>query len=195
MDDRSGTKKYTYEWFITRFGQAKEQAYSFVQPLDEEIFIKRPAESVWSIAECYDHLNEFGNRYLNNIRSGLKSSPKAASPGVPSPPFQPRLIWKGVIKLFAPPYKMKLKTVDPFMPESSTSLNKEETLNQFIALQDQFIGEIEKARTGSVSLIHIKVPNPLLNFVKMTLSECFAIVEVHQRRHFWQAEQILDKLS
>ncbi len=113
----------------------------------------------------------------------------------PDQAFPPRLLWRGVSKLFAPPYKMKMKTVDQFEPPKSADLKKELVLDQFISLQDSFINELENARAESIDLSNNKVSNPLITFVKMTLSECFAVAEVHQRRHQWQAEQVFEKIQ
>jgi hypothetical protein len=194
MSDSVEVLRYTYQWFINQFTEAKDRSISFCQPLSEDIFVKRPAPETWSIAECYSHLNEFGKRYLDNIRKGMNSAEEGKPGKSLETPFTPRLIWKGVIWLFAPPYRMKMKTVKPFTPKSVT-LKKTLVLDEFIALQNAFIEELEQARIKSVDLDSVKVSNPLLTFIKMRLAECFAVVEVHQRRHLWQAEQILDKLQ
>ncbi|MDR8392104.1 DinB family protein [Aliifodinibius sp. S!AR15-10] len=194
MSDSIGVQPYTYQWFINQFTQARDRSISFCQPLSEDIFVQRPAPETWSIAECYSHLNEFGNRYLSNIRRGMESAEEGKPSKSLESAFTPRLIWKGVIWLFAPPYRMKMKTVKPFTPKS-VALKKTNVLDEFNTLQNNFIDELEQARIKSVDLDSVKVSNPLLTFIKMRLAECFAVVEVHQRRHLWQAEQILDKLQ
>lgn len=195
MTDLSNVEMYTYQWFMNRFIEAKDETVSFCQPIGEDLFVRRPAEDVWSIAECYSHLNEFGQQYLDNIRRGMKSATKVSSPHAANQAFPPRLIWKGVVKLFAPPYRIKMKTVKPFVPQTKADLKKQAVLDRFINLQDEFIEELKTAQVDSVDLNNTKVSNPLLKFVKMTLAECFAVTEVHQRRHIWQAEQILKRIE
>ncbi|MDZ7689888.1 MAG: hypothetical protein U5K69_01820 [Balneolaceae bacterium] len=90
---------------------------------------------------------------------------------------------------------MKVKTVKPFYPETKANLKKELVLNDFVHLQDSFIDLLKDAQVASVDSGGTKVANPLVTFVKMRLSECFAVAEVHQRRHMWQAEQVLKQLQ
>ncbi|MFH5885540.1 DinB family protein [Halalkalibaculum sp. DA3122] len=194
MANLPGVKEYTIQWYITRFSDARDRAISFCQPISEPLFIQRPAEDRWSIAECYSHLNEFGEIYLENIRDGLATAPTSSAENEERP-FPPRLLWKGVIKLFAPPYRLKMKTVKPFSPASKARLKKQPVLDRFVHLQDAFIDELTTAWVNSVDLNKIKVSNPLLKFVRMTLSESFAVAEVHQRRHIWQAQQVWKQLT
>lgn len=189
----SALESYTYRWFINRFADAKDQAIAFSQPISRELFVQRPSEGVWSVAECYSHLNEFGGIYRDNIQKGMESAPGQLDE--PERPFPPRLLWKAVIKLFAPPYKMKLKTVKPFQPAEISGLNKKLIIGQFASLQDRFIDLLKTARAEEIDLNATKVPNPLLKFIKMTLAESLAVAEVHQRRHMWQAEQIFQKIK
>lgn len=193
MDTSSSVREYTFQWFMEQFAKAKDRAIDFCEPVKHDLFVRRPANNAWSVAECYSHLNEFGEVYLENIRRGMKAAPQELQN--PDQAFPPRLLWKGVIKLFAPPYTMKMKTVDPFAPKKTADLKKELVLDQFLALQDDFINELENARAESINLSNTKVSNPLISFLKMTLSECFAVAEVHQRRHQWQAEQVFEKIK
>lgn len=185
---------YTYRWFINRFEEAKKRSVAFCRPIPTDLFLRRPAENVWCIGECYSHLNAFGEQYLRQIRGGVG---KAGNMTVPDSghPFTLRLLVKWVVWLYAPPYKMKMKTLKPFHPQSKADLDKDRVLEEYLDLQDALISEIRQAETARIDLDRIKVRNPLLRFIRMRLSECFAVVEVHQRRHMWQAEQILHQLQ
>lgn len=184
---------YTVQWYLDRFEQAKAEAHAMIEPIDDYIFTLRPEPETWSVAECYSHLLAFGDIYCENIRSGLDRS-KPGQAGM-SAAFPPRMVWKGVIKFFEPPYRIKMKTLRPFMPASGEELKKPDLLGEFEALQDRFKGLVGEAQEKSVDLNSVKVPNPILKMVKMTLSESFAVAEAHQRRHIWQARQIYKRLG
>ncbi|MDX1618104.1 MAG: DinB family protein [Balneolaceae bacterium] len=185
--------RYTYQWFIDRFREAGEQAVRFCRPIEEGRFLTRPAEKIWSAGECYDHLNTFGDRYVDSIRTGLKrGSDNRAEPGQS---FKPGWIAGGVAWFFEPPYSIKIKTLRPFKPQSAASLEKERVLNAFTSLQDTLIESLEEARDRRLVLDKCHTSHPLFNWISMTVAECFAIVEVHQRRHMWQAEQVLKHLN
>lgn len=193
MTRSDNTAAYTFQWYIDRFEDAKEEAVQFCQPIREDRFVQRPAEEVWSVAECYEHLNEYNDRYMVSIRNGMNRA--RGNSTETGQPFKPGFIWRGVIRFFAPPYKLKIKTLKPFEPRSYAELDKEAVLNRFISLQDTLIDTIQEARDKRIDLSGIKTSHPLFGFLKMTLSECFAVVDVHQRRHMWQAEQILKRIN
>ena len=64
-------------------------------------------------------------------------------------------------------------------------------LNRYVSLQDTLIRIMKEARDQRIDLSGAVTSHPLFGLLKMTAAECFAIVEVHQRRHQWQAEQVL----
>lgn len=193
MTRSDSSKVYTYSWFINRFKRAREQAFHFLEPIGEDLFIRRPNRKVWSVGECYDHLNIFGNRYMESIRYGMERGSTGSAESGQS--FKPGLITRGVVKFFNPPYKLKIKTLKPFKPQSGASIDKETVLNRFTALQDSLIRTVQEARDKRYDLDKCNTSHPLFNWVKMTVTECYAIVEVHQRRHMWQAEQVMKHLS
>lgn len=193
MDPTNDPQTYTYQWFSAQFEKAKEQAVQFCEPISDDRFVQRPAEGVWSVAECYEHLNEFGDRYVDSIRAGLDGAPENSAEA--DQIFTPGLISRGVIKFFAPPYKIKIKTLGPFEPKSYASLDKETVLNRYVSLQDTLIRIMKEARDQRIDLSGAVTSHPLFGLLKMTAAECFAIVEVHQRRHQWQAEQVLKRIS
>lgn len=187
--------QYSYQWFIEQFQDAKDRAVDFCEPLGHEKFVQRPHEDTWSVGECYSHLNTFGQQYLKQVRKGLEEAPRDQQPKPEDQAYPPRILWKLAIAFFAPPYKIKVKTVKPFHPETKAHLKKEQVLNDYIQMQQEFIDLLNDARVASIDLGSTKVSNPLISLAKMRLSECFAVVEVHQRRHMWQAEQVLNMLQ
>lgn len=187
------TKKYTYHWYIERFENAKHGAERLAET-DSALLSRNPAPDTWSAAECLEHLIQFGNIYYENINRGIEIATLGRANS--AEPFPPRLIWRGIIKWFEPPYRIKLKTIDSFRPtkEHRDTKNFEKTLNTFLQLQDRFIDQLERCQQQGINLSNEKVSNPVLQFVKMTLSESFAIAEAHQRRHLWQAQKIITTL-
>lgn len=185
--------KYSYPWYIEQFKKAKNAAEKFVLSVDEAHFSQPPAEGRWSIAECYSHLINYGDLYLKYMEPGMVNS--TATTDDPDQTFRPRWIARKVISFFAPPYKMKIKTIKAMKPDPVTGYNRMELLDEYINLQDRFIALLEKGHHQHLDLTATKAKHPIFHSIKMTLSECFAIAEVHQRRHQWQAEQTLQTLT
>lgn len=186
------TQPYTYSWYINQFRTARQQAEEFILSVDGQVFLQRPNKNSWCIAECYSHLINFGKIYYETIKNGLKNDTKTANP---DQPFKPRWLWRKVVSFFEPPYKIKVKTFEPFEPEDTTDLNKDYILDEFVGLQNLFISQLENAEQQDIDLNRVKVGNPMLTLLKMTISECYAVTDAHQRRHQWQAQQIMSMLN
>lgn len=184
---------YTYNGYITQFKEAKTSALGLQSSVNSNQLVTKPSSNTWSVAECVAHLIEFGNIYFKNINRKIETAPSDKAD--PTQDFPPRLIWKGIIKLFEPPYKLKLKTIKSFKPKQASHNDASEIFDTFLELQDRFIDQLNRCRQKGIHLNNIKVSHPLLPFIKMTLSESYAVVEAHQRRHLWQAEQVLTKLQ
>lgn len=185
-------RSYNYNRYITQFEEAKTSALWLQSSVDSNLLVTRPSSHTWSAAECVAHLIEFGNIYFENINRKIEIAPSDKAD--PAQAFPPRLIWKGIIKLFEPPYKLKLKTIKSFKPKQAAHNDASEIFATFLELQDRFIDQLKRCRQKGIHLNNIKVSHPLLPFIKMTLSEAYAVAEAHQRRHLWQAEQVLTKL-
>ncbi len=185
--------KYSYNWYLEQFEDAKETAEKFILSVDEVRFLQPPTQGRWSVAECYGHLIKFGNLYLKKVEPGIANADKTSDN--PDRVFQPRWITQKVINFFEPPYKMKIKTVKQMKPEPVSGYNRMELLDEYINLQDRFTALLEKGHHQHVHLSAVKVPHPIFSFLKLSLSECFALAEVHQRRHQWQAKQTLEALD
>jgi len=184
---------YSYPWFIQQFEEAKETAEKFVLSIDEALFLQPPQKGRWSVAECYSHLINYGNLYFDNINSGIAEGKTHKLDF--RKPFPPRWAWQKIISFFEPPYIIKLKTISSMKPGPVKEYNRMELLDKYMNLQDQFIAQLEEGQHRSVDLGKTKINHPIISIIKMTLSECFALAEAHQRRHQWQAEQTLKALS
>lgn len=80
-------------------------------------------------------------------------------------------------------------------PDSVEGFNRTKLLGDYTGLQDRFIAGLEKGLHHHIDLDTVKVEHPVFPLFKLNLAECFALAEVHQRRHQWQAEQTLKMLE
>jgi uncharacterized damage-inducible protein DinB len=186
-------EKHTYQWFIKQFENTKNTAEEFILSVDENLFLKAPTESQWSIAECYSHLINYGNLYFDNIASAISENSDTVN--TVNRTFPPRWLAQKIISFFEPPYKMKLRTIESMKPVDTSEYNRMELLEEYLNLQDRLIVQLENAHQKHVHLGRSKVSHPIFSMIKMTLSECLLLLEAHQRRHQWQAEQTLQVLK
>jgi hypothetical protein len=138
----------------------------------------------WSILECIEHLNRYGDYYLPEIEKAIllhKSDGK--------------LIYKsGVIgNYFANLMKVnngrivKMRTPTDKNPLGST-LNTI-TIDRFLKQQEMLRSLLEKAR--HTDLTRTKVPISLTKFMKLRLGDTLRFLVNHIERHIIQAENTL----
>ncbi len=180
--------KPSYDFYIEQFKKARAEAETFLRPLDERTFRRKPSGKSWCIGECYSHLVETGSQYYNKASQGIE---KARKPGSGSEnPMHLRFHMKWFVNYLEPPVSFKSKSPGSFQPVSYAGLDKDDVLNNFLDLQDKYISQLEDARSNNLDLSNIYVSNPLISFIKMTAAECIAVTEAHQRRHMEQARNV-----
>ncbi len=182
---------YTYRYFTDAFEQARQTAENLVSDLGEEIFLRRPAEDKWSIAEILSHLVQAGNQYLTQIQNRLDQPDAKLITG--QPPFSPNFLFRWFIRQVSPQNKRPLPTVPSFKPQKTTNIGKQEVLNDFLQLQDEFLLILKKAELQDLDLDRIKTKNPVVKFIPMSLTACLGVTEAHQRRHFEQIKALKEK--
>ncbi|HEX6982295.1 MAG TPA: DinB family protein [Balneolaceae bacterium] len=186
------SQQYSYSWFIQQFENSKADAEKFILSVDEAQFLQSPASDKWCIAECYSHLIKFGALYYKNLAGELWKEVHTENP---DQAFNSRWIFQKVVNYFEPPYKIKIKTFEQMKPDPVSGYSRIELLDEYINLQDQLITLLKQFKHRQVDLRRSKMPHPIFPRLKLTLSESFALLETHQRRHQWQAEQVLRVVS
>ncbi|MDZ7715984.1 MAG: DinB family protein [Balneolaceae bacterium] len=183
----------SFEYFIQQFEKAIQSSQDFFRRIDETIFSLKPGKDQWSIGECYSHLIQTGNLYLEKVTQGMEMG----NPGESQPenPLSLRLHMKWFVQYLEPPISVKSKAPGAFHPQNGSAIKKEEIVQDFLDQQNAFLKHLKTAQKNHIDLSSIKVSNPLLSFVGMTVAECIAVTEAHTRRHMEQAKRVFDQIS
>lgn len=182
-----------YSYFIGRFEAAKKEGKDIITPLDEQTFRRRPSSKAWCIGECFSHMVEAGMEYYKPVKKGVSSA--GPQEEKPKNPMHLRFHLRWFVNYLEPPVFFKTKAPASFKPIRYAQLNKKEVLNDFLLLQDRYISAVEQARTKNLDLSGIYVSHPLISFVSLSVAECIAVTEAHQRRHTRQALHTLSLLT
>lgn len=168
-----------------QFVAATEEAKALLSTLSDEQFNWSPQPGIWSVAQCIDHLNVTGKIYGATIDEKIAEarSQQRFSNG----PFRHRWLDRLFVGAMEPPVKRKFKAPKQFVPQADKPLDTVSA--EFMLLQQAFLGRLQNA--NGLDLAHIKVASPVIGLLKMTLLGVFALVVAHERRHLWQARQIL----
>ncbi|MGN7866317.1 DinB family protein [Chryseobacterium sp. 22458] len=166
-----------------RTRQHLQYAEILISKTHEELNI-RPSSDSWSILECLEHLNRYGDFYIPEIKDKI-----TASDTTPQPFFKPGMLGNYFAKSMLPKEKLnKMKTLKAMNPIHS-QLNKE-VVEEFIRQQKQLLELLEKA--GNVDLQKIKTGISISKLIRLKLGDTFRFVIYHNERHVVQAKRVLE---
>lgn len=151
------------------------------QPTD---FLNRKQNSQsWSVLECIEHLNRYGDFYIPEITNKMKSSTH-----LKSEIFKSNWIGKYFSKSVSYSEDLnKMKTFTSMNPSGSKLDVK--LLDVFIKQQHQIIELLNKAT--NINLDKTKTAISISKLIKLKLGDTFRVLIYHNQRHVRQAEETL----
>lgn len=143
----------------------------------------RLSENSWSILECLEHLNRYGNFYLPEISKRIENSDTKSTEI-----FSSGILGNYFAKSMLP--KEKLNTMKTFksMNPIHRKLDKN-VVNEFISQQKQIIHLLNEAK--NIDLNKVKTSISISNLIKLKLGDTFRFVIYHNVRHVEQAKRNL----
>ena len=144
----------------------------------------KAAPERWSVLECIEHLNLYGDFYLPEIERRIAQSTYSAD----EKSFRSGLLGDYFAKSMLPGEKLnKMKTFKDKNPLGS-QLDKS-TLDRFLAQQQKLLELLDSAR--NVSLSRTKTSISISGWIKLRLGDTFRVVIYHNQRHLVQAFTVL----
>lgn len=146
----------------------------------------RSTRGGWSLAQCLSHLALSTNAYLPAWRAAFQA-PGAV---LKTDSRQWRLdLWGRLLVWFLePPPKIRFRTKRGFEVASSPA-----ALDDFLQSQRELSNIIAQSRDFAIDRIQIR--SAYDSRVRYSVWSSFVITLVHQRRHLWQAEMVLQQTS
>ena len=167
-----------------QFERIKQDAVALVAGLNESRFNWRPAPDQWSIAECLQHLNITGDRWLCLLEHAIQQAQSRGLLG--QGPFRYGWLGKWFVRNTEPPPKRKFKAPRWLTPVHGQPINA--VVPTFLHLQDQLVRRLHEA--NGLDLARAKTATPISSLLKLSLGQSFAQIAAHERRHLWQARQV-----
>jgi hypothetical protein len=135
----------------------------------------------WSILECIEHLNLYGDFYIPAIEKAINESDNEAQAV-----FKSGILGNYFVKSMKPKAKLnKMKTFSANNPNGS-ELDLD-VISRFHNQQSQFLHALELAK--KVNLTKTKTPISVSKIVKFRLGDTFRFIAAHNDRHILQAEK------
>jgi hypothetical protein len=151
--------------------------------LSIEILDTRKSEKSWSILECIEHLNLFGDFYLPEIeKRSLKSDKKAQ--------VEFKSSWFGNFFANSMFPKEKLNKMSTFSDKNPLNNRLDKNcIDRFISQQQKILELLDIARNKDLN--KVKIPSSISKLVRLKLGDTFRIIINHNERHLVQANKLL----
>lgn len=142
----------------------------------------RESPESWSILECLEHLNLYGDYYLPEMDKEIGKARKPATAQ-----FNSGILGGYFAKMMLPKEKLnRMKTFkdkDPIHARLDRSV-----IDRFIRQQHQFLELLNRAR--EVDLSSVKVTTSISKLIRLKLGDTFAFYINHIMRHLRQADRV-----
>ncbi len=170
---------------IEELDALENRAATLFRSHDEVALTRQPGPKRWSAAECVEHLTITSKLYLDYLPQLIEEARSAGKIG--GGPF--KMDFKGrLLKWFLePPYKTKARTIKA--ADVHASQRPDVVLREFVETQSS-LRQLYRSVQG-LALDKVLVTSPFNTNMKYSLFSCFGVINAHQRRHLWQAEQTL----
>ena len=140
-------------------------------------------ENSWSILECIEHLNRYGEFYIPEITKQIKGSNSKNQTF-----FKSGLLGNYFAKSMLPKEKLnKMKTFKSMNPDNSLLDNT--VLKRFKSQLVQILDLLETCK--SVDIQKVKTSISISKFIKLRLGDTLRVVIYHNERHIQQAENLV----
>ena len=176
------------EHLLQAVAEAEVDAAALTAPLSDAQANWQPGGgSGWSVAQCLDHLAKSNAVYTTHF---LPVVDRARAAGAGS--FRGlRPTWAGrwFVKSLEPPPRQKTRTFKNLVPPSSIPVAL--ALAGYLASHEPYLRLV--AGAAEVDPNRVVAANPFIGAVRMRLSTALLVIPAHERRHLWQARQVLQQ--
>ncbi len=137
----------------------------------------------WSMLECLEHLNLYGDFYLPQIEDKIKSS-------ATQPDTEFKSGWLGNYFAESMLPKEKLNKMKTFKDKNPLNAKLDASvIDRFISQQIKLLDLL--SLSGKVSLNKIKISTSISKLIKLKLGDTFRFYINHMTRHMQQVDRIM----
>lgn len=148
---------------------------------------RKPLPESWSILECLEHLNLYGDFYLPEMERRILAAKTLNKASI----FRSGVIGNYFANLMKPGKKMKkMQSPKDKNPVHAQSTLSEATIERFLKQQEHLLRLLQLAK--KVDLTRTKTAISISTMIKLRLGDTFRFYVYHIERHIAQAQRILD---
>lgn len=149
----------------------------------------RPNTRSWNIQEILAHLNAYTLYYNTSITKKLAKTRHVTPIENFTSSQLGKSAWRGMKLGKEKNIKRKFKSPKEFNPTINPSLLATSSIDDYVRLQEEYLGIIEKAQ--HFNLRRVKLPLSISKLTKLRLGDVLLFVSYHNERHIQQILNIL----
>ncbi len=161
-----------------------QEAIKKYQNLSDEILLKPSLSGGWSIAQCLEHLNSYGQYYLPLFEKGVAENPESLENKIIKSTW---LGQKAIDSMDLTKSNKKFKAFKGHIP--ANNFDAKAVVAEFISQQERLLKILRIAQTKDIQ--KIKVPISIAKFLKLHLGDALQFLVMHNQRHIQQANRNL----
>lgn len=152
-----------------------------------ETLNRRLSENSWSILECFEHLNRYGDFYIPELNHRIAKARYTQ----PQFHYKHGLLGGYFARMMKAENPTKIKSLKDYNPIGSKL--DSQVLDTFITQQEALLICLDKAR--HIDLIKNKTVISLTKFIRLQMGDTFSFLIYHNERHIKQASNVLKQYS
>jgi hypothetical protein len=165
--------------------ETAERDFLFLTPAQRR---QRPANGGWSVGECLQHLNFYGDFYLPEMRRAMQKSNLPPTPQYQSGWLGKKFIESIKMKPDGSISKMKSpKKANPIHIEVADNI-----VEQFIAQQRDYLQLLDEAQNAHFAKVRVGIS--IATWLKVSLGDALQFTIYHNQRHLHQALRVFKEL-
>jgi DinB superfamily len=167
----------------------REEAEGLTVAMSQEQLTWRPAPGRWSVLECFVHLNITNRKMIVEIEKSIAAGRQANM--ISEGPFVYGFLSRMFLRMTEPPVSKRFKAPPAFLPPSNQAWA--DVAAEWKSTHDKMEELLLKA--NGLDLTRVKTQSPAASWMKYPLGVGFWLQTTHDKRHLWQAREVINSAS
>lgn len=159
--------------------------YTRIQTQPHAVLLQQPAPGKWSVLQCLEHLNSYGDYYIPELKDAISRGEERELRA--KPVFKSGWLGNYFTSQMKPKESGELpgKMQSPKDHRPAEQQDPAIVLERFFYQQEQLLQLLDRAQ--KVDIGKLRVPISLTRFIKLTVGDTFRFLIAHEQRHILQA--------
>jgi hypothetical protein len=145
----------------------------------------KPATDIWSVGECFKHIEITNELYIKKISELVTSNVSNMNEDFK---YNQSFMGKMITKAVSPKNPKKVKTFKVFTPSKSSF--EKSVIEDYVLVVKKLIEMVK--RLDGINLKKIKFSSPVNKYMRLNLGDPLIFIPKHDERHLNQAERIMN---